>query len=408
MPSEKDTYEAIETFLHGLPDYVVLRNHDFRANLGRGGDVDVLVTDMAAARTGMTKALGRPWWVMRRTYVEGCFYHWGHIDLTPRMEWHGATYIDNSTIFSESTVSSFGFLQPRLAHEALICWFASLIWGGFFKNRYGHAICNAAISDGEAFQKALIHAVGDNWGKKLFALALAGEPEKSEQWVKPLRRKLWMEGFKRRPLETLLGWKRQWMREIKMRITSPVPWFAIQDEDGVADEKILEGIKLGLKQLGIRPRLREWRPEMIKSGLTEEIIVPPSKSVPIDGCMKSTVNLIFLWLDWTIGFRLRIADDRARGAFIIFHRFHEDLISNPNRYRYGGSRWLARLVSSTLPQPDGIIQLTSGANDSLSCKSHMYLAIDRSKADSDVIEEVVAFISESTGKHSRNLISFPS
>lgn len=408
MTSEKDTYGAIETFLHGLPNYVVLRNHDFRANLGRGGDVDVLVTDMAAARTGMTEALGRPWWIMRRTYVEGCFYHWGHIDLTPRMEWHGATYIENNTIFDQSNVSSFGFRQPRLAHEALICWFASLIWGGFFKARYASVINDAAKADSEALRSALTHAVGADWGSKLFELATCGEPEKSEQWVKPLRRILWWEGFKRKPFETLFGWNRQWMREIKMRIVSPIPWFVIQDEAGGTNEKILKGIESGLKQLGIRPKLQEWRPATIKYGFTLEKIAPPSKLAPIDGWMKSTVNLIFLWLDWTIGFRLRMATRRAQGAFLIFHRYHADLISNPKRYQYGGSSWLARLVSTTLPQPDGIIQIKTDASEAPSCTASMQLVIDHSRSDAEVIEKIVSFISESIGNYSRKSINFPS
>ena len=124
--------------------------------------------------------------------------------------------------------------------------------------------------------------------------------------------------------------------------------------------------------------------------------------------MKSTVNLISLWLDWTIGFRLRMATQRAQGAFLIFDRYHADLISNPKQYQYGGSSWLARLVSTTLPQPDGIIQIKTDASEALSCKDSIHLVIDHSLSESEVIEEIVSFISEAIGKYSRKSINFPS
>lgn len=358
-PHEND-YAAIEAFLNALNDYVVLRNHDFKSNLGRGGDVDVLAGDMNHAREEMVKKLGKPWWRMRRTYVEGYFYSWGHIDLTPRMEWHGATYIDNATVFEQSSVTSFGFRQPRLAHEALICWFASLIWGGFFKDRYAPVLIKAVAEDAEAFSYCLNHAVGEKWGGKLMALLLDEHPEKSVAWVKPLRRALWLQGFKRQPFSTCRGWIAFWLREVQMRLTPPVPWIAILGMDGSGKSTVIEGIRVKWESMGLKVTFPHWRPECIKPGKSDGPETNPHGQKP-RGLCASFAKLVFLLLDWTIGFRFKLADKRARGWFVIFDRCYQDLLVDPIRYRYGAPLWLANWFSRIIPQPDVIILLDAPA-----------------------------------------------
>jgi len=354
-------YRAIESFLHSLGDYVVLRNHDFRTNLGRGGDVDVLVADMPAARASMANHLGKTWFALRRTYVEGCFYSWGHIDLTPCMEWHGATYIENSKIFAESSVSPQGFRQPRLAHEALICWFASLIWGGFFKERYAPVLAKAAAEDADAFAECLEYAVGKTWERKLLSLLQDGTPEKSAAWAKPLRRALWWQAFKRRPLATCCGWAAYWLREIRLRIKPPLPWVAILGLDGSGKSTVITGIQKKWQEMGLKVTVPHWRPKCIRPGKADGPETNPHGKMP-RGLCASTAKLVFLLLDWTLGFRLLLADQRARGWFVIFDRCHHDLLADPIRYRYGAPLWLARIAFRLLPEPDALILLDAPAD----------------------------------------------
>jgi thymidylate kinase len=354
-------YESIEAFLHSLDGYVVLRNHDFKSNLGAGGDVDILAGNMVDARKAMFEKLGKPWWIMRRTYVEGCFYSWGHIDLTPKMEWHGATYIENNIIFKESSISSFGFRQPRLAHEALICWFASLIWGGFFKDRYAPVLMKAAEEDTDAFSACLNYAVGKKWGRKLLVLAQEGTPEKSASWVKPLRRALWIRGFKRQPVSTCKGWLAFWLREVQMRLHPPVPWVAILGIDGSGKSTVIEGIRQQWESIGLKVMFPHWRPECIRPGKSEGPVTKPH-SKPPRGFAESVAKLAFLLVDWSFGFRIRLADKRARGWFVIFDRCYHDLLVDPHRYRYGAPKCLASLIFCLFPKPEAVILLDAPAD----------------------------------------------
>jgi thymidylate kinase len=361
MKDINQIYNSISEFLNTTGEYVVLRNHDIRNSLVSGGDVDVLVRDMPLARRSMVAALGSPWWIMSRTYVEGYFYSWGHIDLTPRIEWHGAVYIDNETIFTESLISKFGFKMPRQAHEALICWFSSLIWGGVYKERYTPTLLSAADKDPESFLKCLIYAVGKKWGNRLFSLVQDRKPGASVVWVGQLRRALWWRGFQRRPLLTTFGCLSFWCKEILMRIKPPVPWVAILGMDGSGKSTLLEGVRKEWDKMGLKAIFLHWRPEYILPKKSDGHVSNPHGQKP-RGLFSSTLKLLFIVADWTIGFRIILADKRARGYFIIFDRFYNDMLVDPIRYRYGGGQSLARCTFRFLPQPDAIILLDAPAD----------------------------------------------
>ena len=192
------------------------------------------------------------------------------------------------------------------------------------------------------------------------ALLRDGNPEKSVAWVKPLRRALWLQGFKRQPLTTCRGWIAFWLREVHMRLNPPVPWVAILGMDGSGKSTVIEGIRQKWEELGLKSTFPHWRPECIKPGKSDGPETNPHGKKPRGSC-ASIAKLAFLLLDWTIGFRFKLADKRARGWFVIFDRFHLDLLADPVRYRYGAPLWLARWVFRLFPQPDAIILLDAPA-----------------------------------------------
>lgn len=361
MAEENDDFDSISRFLGSLDNYVILRNHDFRANLGNGGDIDILVADGTEARKRLRQSLGRPWWTMRRSYVHGFFYPWGHIDLLPRVEWRGACYLENETILASAERSAIGFQKPRLAHEALISWFASLIWGGFFKARYAEVIVDAARNDGKAFRESLTHALGNPWGEKLFELAVQATPERSVDWVKPLRRALWWRSFARSPLRTTVGCLHFWWRETALRLVPPLPWVAILGPDGSGKSTIIEGLRGQWSQMGMKSAASHWRPEWLRPAPPQSGPVTDPHGKPPRGMIASLVKLALLFLDWTFGFRVVLAHQRAKGVLVVFDRCFHDLLADPRRYRFGAPLWLAECCNLFLPKPDALILLDAPA-----------------------------------------------
>ena len=343
-------------FLEAATDYVVLRNHDIGAHLARGGDVDLLVSEQRNTEQLLFAHLGPPLCKAARSYVCNYFYHWGHIDLLPSLEWHGAIYLPAKTVLRDARKSHLGWGKPRLAHEALVSWFSSLLWGGFFRDRYREVIVDAARDDGAALRQALIHAVGRLWGERLRQIAAEGRPETSANWVSPLRRAVFFRALRREPLGTLRGWAAFWLAEICLRLRPTVPWVAILGADGSGKTTVLEAIRARSPRAFVGVNVFHWRPGVTRPSRGAGPVTNPHAQRP-RGFFISIAKLADLLLDWIVGYWTRLVHLRAKGYLVAFDRHYLDIMVDPVRYRYGGPAWLARLAGRLVPKPDLVMLL---------------------------------------------------
>ncbi len=350
--------ERLCAFLRGTDGYVLLRNADVAANLARGGDVDLLVRDPHSFSRGLLKELGWPLMYVQRSYVRGFFWEWGHVDILATLEWRGAAYSPSEGILGSAFRNSKGFLEATLPHQALVCWLSSLIWGGFFKERYRALIVRAAQEHEGPLYSLLEYAVGPYWAKRMVEVARGGSPENSAAWVRSLRSVLWWRAFLRSPVATLRGWLRFWAMEAGLRIWPPVPWVAVLGPDGSGKSSLLAALKdrLDRGRPFVQVRLGHWRPGRIMGGRASGPVEDPH-GMPPRGTLASFAKLALFLVDWAVGYWLDLAHARAKGMLVVFDRHYVDLLVDPKRYRYGGSLWLARLVGRLVPKPDLFVVL---------------------------------------------------
>lgn len=348
---------ALLRALQSLGPYVILRNHDVLAHLATGGDIDLLVPDRRQAEQRLVAELGTPVSVARRSYVTGLFYDWGHIDLIPSLQWRGATYLDCDSVLQDRQLSSYLLPRPRLAHEALVSWFSSLLWGGFFKPRYRDVIVEAAREDGDELGRALTTAVGRRWALRLQDSAVHGRPEESESWAVQIRRALWRRALVGAPIQTITGRLRFYVAEARLHLNPPLPWLAVLGPDGSGKSTLLASLRDSWpKSLG-PVHIYHLRPGRVarRRGRTEPVVDPHGQ--PCRGPVMSIAALVLVVLDWWIGYWTRIVRQRAKHGFVVFDRHLLDLLVDPVRYRYGGPRWMAMVACRLVPRPDVIIVL---------------------------------------------------
>lgn len=231
-PDEQPRQALLVRWLNELPDYVILRNEkDLFESLARGGDVDLLVGDLGLAERTLIHHVGPPLRITRRSSVTGYSYEWGHIDLLSRLEWRGACYLQTQTVLKTRQLSASGRPVPALAHEALISWLTSLLWGGFFKERYDSLICDAARVDHSQVCGALIEAFGKRWGGQMCRAATEGRPEASAAWARSLRFALWWRACARSPVRTIRNFLAFVTSELRLRARPPLPWIAVVGTD---------------------------------------------------------------------------------------------------------------------------------------------------------------------------------
>jgi thymidylate kinase len=361
-PSSDSVPEAaLANCLRELPASVVLRNEeDLFGNLHRGGDVDLLVRDLDRAERTLIRHLGPPLRITRHSYVTGYFYDWGHIDLLPSIEWRGACYLQTEVVLDSRRLSERGRPVPRLAHESLISWLTSLLWGGFFKERYAFVIREAVEVDGGAFRQSLMDVAGKKWGVRLWRVAADGHPETSARWTRALRQTIWWRACFRSPMRTMRGYLDFVAAELRLRLEPSVPWIAVLGSDGSGKSSVLKELASRFETCRYATlRTYHWRPDVIRTrkGSSGPVTDPHGK--PCRGRIGSLLSLLLLTADWLIGYWTLLVDLRAKGTILAFDRMYFDLLVDPKRYRYGAGRTPARVFWSLLPKPDLVFFLDS-------------------------------------------------
>jgi len=95
----------------------------------------------------------------------------------------------------------------------------------------------------------------------------------------------------------------------------------------------------------------------------------------------SAAKLLFLWADYVLGYCIRIRPLQARSTLVVFDRYYQDLLIDARRFRYGGPRWLARLVGALIPMPDLMLVLDAPAHVLQARKQEVSAAESARQAD---------------------------
>lgn len=151
-----------------------------------------------------------------------------------------------------------------------------------------------------------------------------------------------------------------------------MPFIAFLGCDGSGKSAVIQGLKIKLEQDGHRVTLGHWRPKALdpSSDSSESADDPHGK--PPRGFVASVLKLGWLWLNWWIAW-FRSLRAESRSGYVLFDRYHGDLLVDPRRYRYGGPMWLAKLLSRMMPQPDQVIFLDASPDILLSRKQEVGL-----------------------------------
>jgi thymidylate kinase len=149
-----------------------------------------------------------------------------------------------------------------------------------------------------------------------------------------------------------------------------MPFIAFLGCDGSGKTAVIQGLKSRLEEGGHRVTLGHWRPKALdpSSDSSESANDPHGQAAR--GVAVSILKLVWLWLNWWVAW-LRSLRAESRVGYVLFDRYHGDLLVDPLRYRYGGPTWLAKLVCQMMPQPDRVIFLDAPAEILLARKQEV-------------------------------------
>ena len=243
--------------------HVILRNYEtLPDSIGNDLDIHVGRDKIPQSLSELDKCVkyhgGRLIHIHRRGYVAACWVDFQdqeaymHIDFYDgALEWHGFPFITEKW-FEESRREYGDWIIPKPAHEAVILACTSILWGGFFKEKYLPQIFKLTEMTSERifFNDCLIQAFGSK-GAYLASAILDGIIRESDthKLASILRRRLAWHCFKRSPLKALRGWINHWVAEARcylaplgLRISHP-PLDSVAQQNLLAElEKRISGM----------------------------------------------------------------------------------------------------------------------------------------------------------------------
>ena len=100
------------------------------------------------------------------------------------------------------------------------------------------------------------------------------------------------------------------------------------------------------------------KPLVADKGEIQKIVEDPHSEKEY-GLFKSTIKLLLFFFQYNFGWQFNIL--KLKSNLIIFDRYFDDLLVDHRRYRYGGSKRIAKLLRYLIPRPELYFILTTDA-----------------------------------------------
>ena len=153
-----------------------------------------------------------------------------------------------------------------------------------------------------------------------------------------------------------------WPRSIKNWISPPALFVAVMGPDGSGKSSVIAEYMRALGPAFAGTAYFHLRPFLLRgSSAAGRDITNPHGQIP-RGALTSVAKLLFLWADYVLGYYLCVRPLLVRSTLVVFDRYYLDLLIDARRFRYGGPRWLARLVAALIPMPDLLLVLDAPAD----------------------------------------------
>jgi len=286
-----------------------------------------------------------------------------------------------------------GVSRPCLAHDAFLAWITSVLSGGNFNSRHKALVNEAYASDKEEFIWCMDYAFGATRSQKLQDLLEEKDPCAVVEMTKELRRSIFRKHLGESPVKTLKRSFKHWYVELKHHLFPKLPTIAFLGPDGSGKSSVISGLKKELREMRLNCRSLHWRPYGIKGREDLGVAVADPHAAEPRGLITSVLKLGMLFYDWWLASLTVLLHARAKISVVICDRYYNDLLVDTRRYRYGGPKWLAKLVFKFMPRPN-LVFILVGTPEIIHPRKQE-VRLDELRRQIEAYKELAEFIGES-------------
>ncbi len=193
--------------------------------------------------------------------------------------------------------------------------------------------------------------LGSRDGEKVLRWIQTGDWEAFQGHIPKLQKTL----KRQRIRQDLLNPLRYWLAEVKriwQRWRYPTGLFVVVlGPDGAGKSTLINRLEADLSGAFRRTARFHLRPRLFQKTGNDRPVTNPHGQ-PSRPFFTSLLKLVYYFLDYNLGYWLKVRPALARSTLVLFDRYYDDLLIDPKRYRYGGPMWLARWLCRFIPRPD--------------------------------------------------------
>jgi hypothetical protein len=343
----------------------ILRNYEGFPTNNIGNDVDFLIRPAELSRA--IRALRSIRWIRivgytERPYVASVYLAGTsatpggrslHVDFDLSLSWKGLPFLPLDTVLQAAIPrrgGSLNFFVPDPVHEAIVSLLTSLLIAGWLKEKYFPQVQQTFAGERSKVIAALLPQFGLKAATRLADLVIDGDRRKVMACVPSLRTSLAQRSLLHRPFRSAQAVVRHCARELAECLSAEsLETVCILGPGGGGKTTIIEGLIPILQssaQVVEKCNLRQRLPYVRESsGRTTSA---DSHKQLLGGSLVSMAKVAL----WLLEERLRQFIEKQYLTLHICEGYYHDLKVDPQRYRYFGPIWFARLICKLIPSPD--------------------------------------------------------
>jgi hypothetical protein len=347
----------------------VLRNYEGFPTMNIGNDIDFLIrpSELSRAMRALSSIEGiRIVGYAERQYVANIFLEgvssvtgirMQHVDFDLSLSWKGLPYLTTDAVLQAAIPRCAGnltFMVPCPVHEAIISLFASLLVGRWLKEKYFPEVQRTFAGYRIQVLAALQPQFGLKNARRLVDSIIGGDRGEILGCVRSLRVSLGLRSLLQRPVRSILAIFRHYTNELAIRYSpETLETVCILGPEDSGKATMTEALMPMLRSSAVEVEQQRYTPSSPFKNKSRGSFPNTDSSAE---SQASSMARVLLWLldEWTRQFtgkrnlKLRICGTSCY-----------ELSIDPERYRYGGPTWFARLVVKLMPSPDLWILLDS-------------------------------------------------
>jgi len=293
-------------------------------------------------------------------YESNCYYialavrngdsiHFLIIDVATDYRWDGRVWFKaEELLLGRRNWKGFWVAAPEVEFKYLL---TKKILKGDFPQRAAKRLQRLAKNLNKKADLLVEDLLGGHWAKQVIDLIRGGKWKVLEANLSKLKKVLKRRKLLRDPLDFLSYWFSE-LKRIYFRLRYPTGlWIAVLGPDGAGKSTLIEQLKDGLERPFRRTAVYHFSPGLFRRIHWRAPTSDPHSKPPYS-VLVSLLKLVYYWLEFTLGYWLKIRIDLIRSTIVFFDRYYEDLLIDPKRYRYGGPFWWAKWLNHIIPAPD--------------------------------------------------------